>query len=153
MVRNPDHITIAVRDVPAAVAFFALLGFHEDHVTTIDGGIPAQFMGMPDMKAEHITLGLEGSSPRFEIQLLRFDDDPLDDALGDPHQEPSNLRRIGFNHLALRVDDLDATSAHLVANGVPKLNDAMSFIGRRLEFFEGPEGVTIELVEWLPVDA
>lgn len=149
MVRNPDHITIAVRDVAAAVAFFGLLGFREDHVTTIDGGVPAQYMGMPEMKAEHVTLGLEGSSPRFEIQLLCFDDDTL----GDPPQAPSNLGRIGFNHLALRVDDLDATSAHLVANGVPKLNEAMSFIGRRLEFFEGPEGVTIELVEWLPVDA
>src|SRR4051794_29700742 len=150
MVRNPDHITIAVRDVPAAVAYFALLGFREDHVTTIDGGVPAQYMGMPDMKAEHVTLGLDGSDPRFEIQLLCFDDDALA-SVGT--QEASNHRRIGFNHLALRVDDLDATSAHLTANGVPRINEPMAFIGRKLEFFAGPEGVTIELVEWLPTDA
>ena len=38
----------------------------------IDGGPPARYMGMPDMKAQHITLTLEGAEPRFEIQLLEF---------------------------------------------------------------------------------
>ena len=40
---------------------------------------PAQYMGMPDMKAQHITLVLEGAEPRFEIQLLEFDPTPPDD--------------------------------------------------------------------------
>ncbi len=99
-------------------------------------------MGMPDMRAEHITLALDGL-PRFEIQLLHFE------PAADGATEPSNLSRLGFNHLALRVDDLDEMAAHLEANGVRALNTAMSFIGRRLQFFEGPEGATIELVEWL----
>jgi len=30
-------------------------------------------MGMPGMKAQHITLVLEGADPHFEIQLLAFD--------------------------------------------------------------------------------
>src|SRR4029077_13458426 len=73
MFRNPDHMTIAVADAANAVEFFALLGFRKDHVATIDGGAPAQYMGMPAMKAKHITLRLEGCEPRFEIQLLEFD--------------------------------------------------------------------------------
>ena len=76
MVRNADHVTIAVADAAAAIEFFALLGFREDHVATIDGGVPAAYMGMPDMKAQHITLALEGSEPRFEIQLLAFEPKP-----------------------------------------------------------------------------
>ncbi len=142
--RHADHITIAVRDRDAAIATFELLGFRVDHVTTIDGGVPAAYMGMPDMRAEHITLALDGP-PRFEIQLLRFDPEP--DGPAEP--TPTRARRLGFNHLALRVDDLDAMAAHLEANGVRPLNEAMTFIGRRLQFFDGPEGTTIELAEWL----
>jgi catechol 2,3-dioxygenase-like lactoylglutathione lyase family enzyme len=145
MVRNPDHVTIAVSDPTAAIAFFDLLGFRQGHVAEIDGGEPARYMGMPNMKAEHITLVLEGSDPRFEIQLLAFDPPPAEAA--DEH--PTNLRHRGFNHLAFRVDDIAATTAHLVAHGVTLLSDEMDYISRKLRFFEGPEAITLELVEWV----
>ena len=150
MFRNPDHVTIAVADAPSAIQFFELLGFRKQHVTMIDGGAPAAYMGMPDMKAEHITLVLEGASPRFEIQLLEFDPTPGSDA--DPGAHPTNLRRLGYNHLAFRVDDIAATSAHLIANGVHMLNEEMDYISRKLRFFEGPEGITLELVQWVDAD-
>jgi hypothetical protein len=67
VLRNPDHVTIAVADGPGAIEFFALLGFRKDHVATIDGGEPARYMGMPTMKAQHITLVLDGVEPHFEI--------------------------------------------------------------------------------------
>ena len=38
MLRNPDHVTVAVADAATAIEFFALLGFREGHVATIDGG-------------------------------------------------------------------------------------------------------------------
>ena len=143
MILNPDHVTIAVADASTAIEFFALLGFRKDHVATIDGGIPARYMGMPRMKARHITLVLEGSKPHFEIQLLEFE--PLSGT--DPGAHPTNLRKLGFNHLAFRVDDIEATTAHLVANSVVMLSDEMDYIGRKLRLFEGPEGITFELVQ------
>ena len=149
VVRNPDHVTVAVADGAAAIQFFELLGFREQHVATIDGGAPARYMGMPDMKAQHITLALEGSEPRFEIQLLVFDPRPPD----DPGSHPTNLRRRGYNHLAFRVDDIAAATRHLVANGVTMLSDEMDYISRRLRLFEGPEGITLELVQWVGSDA
>lgn len=145
MIRNPDHVTVAVTDRDAAVAFFALLGFGLGHVTRIDGGEPARYMGMPDMVAEHITLPLEGSDPHFELQLLVFDPEPA----ADPGPLPSNLRRRGYNHLALRVDDIGETTDRLLAAGVRMLSDEMDYISRKLRFFEGPEGITLELVEWV----
>ena len=144
-VRNPDHVTIAVADAAAAIAFFELLGFRKQHVAVIDGGDPARYMGMPTMKAQHITLALEGAEPHFEIQLLQFDPSPSD----DPGEHPTNRRRRGYNHLAFRVDDIAAVTAHLVANGVTLLSEEMDYISRRLRFFEGPEGITLELVEWV----
>ena len=143
MILNPDHVTIGVADAGQAIAFFALLGFRKDHVATIDGGIPARYMGMPNMKAQHITLALDGADPHFEIQLLVFDPPPGT----DPGAHPTNLRKRGFNHLAFRVDDIEAATAHLVANGVTVLSDEMDYISRKLRLFEGPESITVELVQ------
>jgi catechol 2,3-dioxygenase-like lactoylglutathione lyase family enzyme len=145
VLRNPDHVTIAVTDTARAIEFFALLGFREERVATIDGGLPAQYMGMPQMKAQHITLALEGCEPRFEIQLLEFDPKPP----ADPGEHPTNRRRRGYNHLAFRVDDIKAVSEHLTAQGVTMLSDEMDYLSRRLRFVEGPEGITLELVEWV----
>lgn len=147
-VRNLDHVTIAVGNAATAIDFFELLGFRRQHVAVIDGGPPARYMGMPDMKAQHITLALEGAEPRFEIQLLEFDPRPPH----DPGEHPTNLRRRGYNHLAFRVDDIAAVTSHLVANGVNMLNEEMDYISRRLRFFEGPEGITLELVQWVDSD-
>jgi catechol 2,3-dioxygenase-like lactoylglutathione lyase family enzyme len=90
-----------------------------------------------------VTLVLEGAEPRFEIQLLQFHPTPRD----DPGEHPTNLRRRGYNHLAFRVDDIKGVTAHLVAKGVHMLSDEMDYINRRLRLFEGPEGITLELVE------
>jgi catechol 2,3-dioxygenase-like lactoylglutathione lyase family enzyme len=148
VVRNPDHITVAVADGAAAIRFFELLGFRKQHVAMIEGGPPARYMGMPGMKARHITLVLEGAEPHFEIQLLEFDPRPPD----DPGEHPTNLRRRGYNHLAFRVDDIEAATSHLVANGVKMLSDEMDYISRRLRLFEGPEGITLELVQRVDSD-
>jgi len=145
VIRNPDHVTIAVANPEAAIGFFDLLGFRKQHVELIDGGVPAKYMGMPDMKAQHITLVLEGVEPHFEIQLLAFDPQPPT----DPGDHPTNLRRRGYNHLAFRVDDIESATARLVANGVTLLSEEMDYISRKLRLFEGPEGITLELVEWV----
>jgi catechol 2,3-dioxygenase-like lactoylglutathione lyase family enzyme len=143
VLRNPDHVTIAVADAASAIELFALLGFRQERFATIDGGPPAQYMGMPDMKAKHITLVLEGCEPRFEVQLLEFEPRPP----ADTGEHPTSLRRRGYNHLAFRVDDIKAVTAHLVAKGVTMLSDEMDYLGRRLRLFEGPEGITLELVQ------
>ena len=142
-------MTIAVADAAPAIEFFGLLGFRKQHVAMIDGGLPAWYMGMPDMKAQHITLALEGADPRFEIQLLEFEPTPPD----EPGEHPTNLRRRGYNHLAFRVDDIEAVTTHLAAHGVRMLSDEMDYINRRLRLFEGPEGVTLELVQWVASDS
>ena len=42
---------------------------------------------------------------------------------------------------------------YLEANGVTMLSEEMDDINRRLRFFEGPEGITLELVESGPTRA
>ena len=92
MLLNPDHVTIAVADAGPAIEFFALLGFRKEHVATIDGGVPPRYMGMPGMKAQHITLALERADPGFEIKLLEFNPTPGT----DPGAHPTNLPATGL---------------------------------------------------------
>jgi catechol 2,3-dioxygenase-like lactoylglutathione lyase family enzyme len=70
----------------------------------------------------------------------------------DPGEHPTNRRRRGYNHLAFRVDDITAAAARLAEHGVTFLSDELDYISRRLRFFEGPEGITLELVEWVDVE-
>jgi hypothetical protein len=51
------------------------------------------------------------------------------------------------------VDDIGATTRHLVAKGVNMLSDEMDYISRRVRFFEGPEGITLELVQVVDSDS
>ena len=75
-----DHLTIVVRDVDRAKAFFAVLGFKEAISVVIAGEPFASYMGVPGIEAEHVTLVLENATPRTEIQLLRYrHPDPLSD--------------------------------------------------------------------------
>jgi catechol 2,3-dioxygenase-like lactoylglutathione lyase family enzyme len=143
MVKCFDHLTIVVRDVERAKAFFALLGFKEAKSVVITGEPFASYMGVPDIKADHVTLVLENASPRTEIQLLRYQHP---DALPDPHIR--DLYKIGMNHVCFAVDNVEAEVAKLKANGFKTRNEIMDFHSRKLVFIDGPEGVTVELAEW-----
>ena len=73
MLRNFDHVTIAVRDVAAAKRFFGLLGFREDKTVLISGEKFARYMGVEGIEAEHITLVHESATPRLTARGQRVD--------------------------------------------------------------------------------
>jgi catechol 2,3-dioxygenase-like lactoylglutathione lyase family enzyme len=143
MVTHFDHLTIVVRDIDCAKAFFSVLGFKEAVSVVIAGEPFATYMGIPGIEAEHVTLVLENASPRNEIQLLRY---RHPEPLPDPHIR--DLNKIGMNHICFAVDDIAAEIAKLRAKGFATRNEVMDFHSRKLVFVEGPEGVTIELSQW-----
>lgn len=53
----------------------------------------------------------------------------------------------GMEHLALDADDLPGTVEKLKASGVRILEERQLPDGRRVCFFEGPEGVRLEVME------
>jgi catechol 2,3-dioxygenase-like lactoylglutathione lyase family enzyme len=143
MVKHFDHLTIVVRDIDQAKAFFSALGFAEAISVVISGEPFASYMGVPGIEAEHVTLVLKNASPRTEIQLLRYHHP---DPLPDPHIR--NLNKLGMNHICFAVDDIGAEVARLRASGFRTRNEVMDFHSRKLVFVEGPEGVTVELSQW-----
>ena len=143
MLKNPDHVTVVVRELEPAKAFFELLGFELDKSVVISGDTFSDYMGVPDIEADHVTFVLKGSAPRFEIQLLHYH---RPDPIPDPNIR--NLTHVGFNHLCFAVDDLEAEVARLKGAGVTFRTDILEFHSRKLVFLEGPEGITLELAQW-----
>jgi catechol 2,3-dioxygenase-like lactoylglutathione lyase family enzyme len=144
MLKHFDHITVAVRDIDAAKRFFAALGFGLDKDVVIRGEEMERYMGVPGIEAEHVTLVLKGASPRTEIQLLcyRHPETPADPSI-------PNLARVGFNHICFAVDNMDAEVSRLKDLGISFRNEVMTFHDRKLVYLSGPEGITVELAEWL----
>jgi len=143
MLKHFDHLTIVVRDLERAKAFFGVLGFKEAKSVVIAGEPFASYMGVAGIEADHITLVLENVAPRTEIQLLHY---RRPQALPDPHIR--DLHKIGMNHICFAVDDVEAEVAKLKASGFKTRNEIMDFHSRKLVFMDGPEGVTVELAEW-----
>ena len=143
MIKHFDHVTVAVTDSAAAIAFFALLDFELDKDVVISGPVMDQYMGISGLEARHTTLALKDSQPRLEVQLLHFLKPPV-----KPESDISRLDRIGFNHICFAVSDIDALIAKVTAAGVKLRNTPMVFHDRKLVFLEGPEGITVELAEW-----
>lgn len=144
MITRFDHITVVVTDVAEAKGFFAQLGFLEQQSVVIAGGQFSKYMGIPDIEAEHVTLALANATPRVEVQLLRYrHPEPLRDS------DISRLNKLGFNHVCFAVEDIEAEVRRLRAAGIETRNDIMEFHDRKLVFLYGPEGITVELAQWL----
>ncbi len=144
MITNFDHCTIVVHDIEETKEFFALLGFKEDFSAVISGDKFSAYMGVNGIEAEHVTLVLPNSSPRQEIQLLKYHK-PIPCA--DPNI--ARLDKVGYNHLCFAVDNIEREVKRLKGKGVKFLNEIMEFRDRKLTFFSGPQGITLELSERL----
>lgn len=100
-------------------------------------------MGVDGIEAEHVTLVLEGVTPRTEVQLLKY---RQPEAIPDP--DICQLNKVGFNHVCFAVDDLHAMVERLTAGGVRLRTDVMDFHQRKLVFLYGPDDITVELAQW-----
>jgi len=142
MIRNFDHCTIVVNNIDETKKFSALLGFREDFSAVISGDKFSTYMGVDNIEAQHVTLVLDSSSPRQEIQLLKYRNPP---PVADPNI--TRLDKMGYNHLCFAVDDIEQEVGRLKGRGIRFLNEIMEFKNRKLTFFSGPEGITLELSE------
>jgi catechol 2,3-dioxygenase-like lactoylglutathione lyase family enzyme len=143
MIKHFDHFTVVVEDEAEAKRFFALLGFVEDTTVVIKGERFADYMGVPELEARHITLVAQDVVPRTEIQLLKF---LHPDPLPDPHIR--DLNKIGFNHVCFAVDNVADVVQCMEAAGFRTRAGILDFHSRKLALLWGPGGVTVELSEW-----
>jgi catechol 2,3-dioxygenase-like lactoylglutathione lyase family enzyme len=144
MLKHFDHVTVAVTDMAATIRLFGLLGFELDKDVVISGPTMDRYMGIDDLEARHVVLCLKGAEPRLEVQLLHFNRSTV-----TPAPDVARLDRIGFNHICFAVEGIEEVVARLTASGVRLRNRMMTFHDRKLVVVEEPEGITVELAEWL----
>ena len=126
-----DHIAIAVGSMDEALATFErLYGLTPDHVEEI---------GSDKVSEAMLPIG------DTHLQLLQATDDE------SPVAKFIEKRGQGLHHIAVRVDDIEATLAHLKAQGAELLDETprIGGGGHRVAFVhpKTTHGILIELVE------
>lgn len=118
-----DHVHLRSRDAVAAAEFYTrLFGARE---TKRIGADPVQ----------RVVLDLGGLTVFIE---------QAPEGTHPPAPTPS----LGFEHLGLRVEDIEAALAELTHKGVPvRTGITDRGPGLRIAFVEGPDGALIELLE------
>jgi lactoylglutathione lyase len=119
------HTCVRVRDPEASQRFYEALGFEPRGRLNFES-------------AYNLYMGLPGDGDVLELTVNRGRDEPYD--LGT-----------GYNHMALTVDDIDATLAGLAPIGVEPERPPYHPGGREdlplIAFVADPDGYRIELID------
>lgn len=124
MITGIDHFAVVTTDVARAARFYTeLLGFRETMRLETSHSGTIIFIGLG------------------EAQLELFGG-------GTPRSGPAEGRPVGFTHIALKVDDIDADYERLAAAGIAfDMKPTTVESGLRIAFFKDPDGNTIELMQ------
>jgi lactoylglutathione lyase len=118
------HTCYRILEIDRSVSFYEKLGFEELRRLPIGDEAVNVFMGLP------------GDGARLELTWNKDRDEPYE--IGT-----------GYGHIALTVDDLDATLDNLKDDGIEPEREPYTVRegGNRLCFVQDPDGYRIELIE------
>jgi len=143
MISAIRHTGLVVSDLEAALHFWCnVLGFKVKRRLEESGPYIDAMMGLVDVRVTTVKLAAADDSM---IELLQFHSHPDKTSwIGTPYST-------GFTHIALTVDNLDATVRQLSAAGVkfPASPQVSPDGFAKVIYGKGPEGVLIEFVEML----
>ncbi|MBI2908845.1 MAG: VOC family protein [Chloroflexi bacterium] len=134
MIKGVGHAAIAVSDLQRSLHFYCdILGFR--NVRSFD---------RPD--GAHVVDLSKGPSQIGEMQLIKYPP--------GVYSRSSGSRKFGVEHIAMLVDDMDATYAELRSKGVTEwIKEPGPPRGPgfpRTAHLRDPDGVMIELITFVP---
>jgi lactoylglutathione lyase len=112
------------------------------HIKTSDPRKTAQWF------VENLGAKIVRESRSDERLSFRLDLHGLSLSVTDFLEEQRLEQHYGMEHLALDADDLPGVVQKLRSNGARILEQRQLGDGRHVCFFEGPEGVRLEVMEW-----
>lgn len=147
-----NHLNIVVSDMERSLAFYVnLLGMRITFETELTGEWIDTVVGLKGAFARCVFVQPTGGGCR--IELLEYKT-PLGSSAGIN----TIANTLGLRHLALDVDNLDATYERLTAAGVPAISSPVTVpfrivdgIQKRLCYLQDPDGVIVEICEHLTV--
>ena len=143
MFLNLDHISIVVSNLAETRDFFVNFGFALEDEADLEGDWISAIVGLDNVRARYAKLSLPGSHTRLEL-IEYFS--PLSGQ--DPDRSKAN--QLGYRHIALEVDDIEAVVEKLSFRGIKMLSDVQIYeqTGKKLIYFYGPDNILLELAEY-----
>src|SRR5258708_8455063 len=143
MVKKIDHINIVVKNLNEAKAFFLKIGFTLQHEGILEGDWIDTLTGLVNVKAEYVGLSLENSETNLE--LLQFYH-----PIGKRDENAYSFNQMGFRHMAFEVSNIENVVKKLKKEGVKFFSKIQEYKGanKKLCYFQGPEGIVLELAEY-----
>lgn len=147
-----DHIGVTVPDVDAATAFFAAAF---DAVVLYD--VRCRTEAPRNTPEAHRYLGIPTTMAQGAIRMLAMPEGPgleLFEYLGPDQRTAAAPSDLGWQHLAVYVDDMDASLARVEAAGGARNSDPRDLAGveagegNRFVYTRTPWGSTLELVSY-----
>lgn len=139
-----NHVGITVSNLERSIEFYTRLGFGEppaDRVFTIEGDWLSQLVAETDAIIRVAFLPMDDGV----LELLEYQ---------QPEGEKTNTRPnrdAGAMHVALNVDDVDATYEELKDtvsfNSPPQTVATGPWAGNKVAYLSDPDGTPVELVE------
>lgn len=129
-----SHVCIGVSDMDRSLDFYRdLLGMDVVFDVELEGASMESVTGQSGAKGRMVG-GLIGGAV---IELLALGDEPA----------PKAGPRIGYTNISFRVDDIDATYAHVLTLGHRPRQEPVDIGGVRMFFVTDPDGTPIEIIE------
>jgi catechol 2,3-dioxygenase-like lactoylglutathione lyase family enzyme len=141
---SADHTGITVSDLDRSLAFWRdILGFEFSHTAHQTGELAEEITGIPDAEIKLAVLKVPGG---HKIELLQY--------LAPSDRRLARLRPcdVGFVHVALLVNDLDAVLKNIADSGWKAAGKSQTLktgpnAGKRVVYARDPDGTTIEFMQ------
>jgi len=141
---SADHTGITVSNLERSLAFWRdVLGFEFSHTAHQKGEMAEEITGVKDAELKLAVLKTPGG---HKIELLEY--------LAPADRKRADLRPcdVGFVHVALLVEDLNAVLDRIALSGwqtagQPQILTKGPNAGRRVVYVRDPDGTTIEFMQ------
>jgi catechol 2,3-dioxygenase-like lactoylglutathione lyase family enzyme len=138
-----DNVGIVVKDLDAAIEFFAELGLTCERRMPIDGEWAGRVTGVRGQRVEIAMMRTPDGHSR--IELSRFDAPAIE---SDHRTAPVNS--LGYLRVMFAVEDIDDTLTRLGKLGATVVDEVVNYQDiYRLCYIRGPEGILIGLAQQL----
>jgi catechol 2,3-dioxygenase-like lactoylglutathione lyase family enzyme len=138
-----DHVGVIVDDLDAAIAFFLDLGFESGGRGFVEGEAVDRIVGLEGVRSEFAFVRTPDRSGSLELIKNHS-------PVSDERPSPLPANRLGYRHIAIEIDDLNAKVDALRGKGFDLVGEVVDFDNvYRLAYIRGPEGMIVELAEKL----
>jgi catechol 2,3-dioxygenase-like lactoylglutathione lyase family enzyme len=138
-----DHLGVVVDDLDAVTDFFLGLGFERDGGTSVEGEVVDKINGLDGVRADVMMVRTPDRTGKLELVKYHA---PAD---GNGVQ-PLPPNRLGFRHICLEVEDLNALVGELRDKGFDPVGEVADYGNvYRLVYVRGPEGLIVEFAQAL----